>query len=169
MNFNQYCTDGVALYDDFAQMVADFLEDAIRKGTTLRLQAALHRAKTPASLQKKLERDGALERPDIEEVIKDLAGCRLIFYTNSDVDGFRGSDILHGHFKIDWDRTKIHHPVPLATARPKLFSSHNFVVELGEELATQPELARFKGLRCEVQVQTILKSRLVGDGARHPL
>lgn len=30
MNFNQYCTDGVALYDDFAQMVADSLEDAIR-------------------------------------------------------------------------------------------------------------------------------------------
>lgn len=156
MNFNQYCTDGVALYDDFAQMVADCLENAIRKETKLRLQAALYRAKAPASLQKKLERDGALERPDIEEVIKDLAGCRLIFYTNSDVDGFRGSDILHGHFKIDWDRTKIHYPVPLATARPKLFSSHNFVVELGEAQATQPELARYKGLRCEVQVQTIL-------------
>ena len=62
MNFNQYCTDGVALYDDFAQMVADCLENAIRKETKLRLQAALYRAKAPASLQKKLERDGALER-----------------------------------------------------------------------------------------------------------
>ncbi len=156
MNFEQYESGGRDLYGDFATVVADILEKRIRNDPRFRLQQVTKRAKDPASLKRKLEEEEALERPDIEEAIKDLAGCRLIFYTNSDVTGFRASGILQEQFRIVWSRTKFHHPVPLATEKPRLFSSHNFVVELGEELAARPGFAKFNGLRCEVQVQTIL-------------
>jgi ppGpp synthetase/RelA/SpoT-type nucleotidyltranferase len=156
MNFEQYQNGGHDLYGAFAAVVANILETRIREKPCFRFQQATKRPKDPASLKKKLEKEGARERPDIEDVIKDLAGCRLIFYTNSDVTNFLTSGILQEKFTIVWSRTRFHHPVPLANDKPPLFRSHNFVVELGEELAARPELAKYGGLRCEVQVQTIL-------------
>ncbi|MGG9016243.1 hypothetical protein ACQ9A5_26165, partial [Escherichia coli] len=68
------------------------------------------RAKDPASLSRKLENRQMSACPDIAEEIKDLAGCRLIFYTNTDVEAFAQSRILHDNFDVDYDRTKIHYP-----------------------------------------------------------
>ena len=156
MNFDQYTGGQRDRYDEFASMVAEILNATIRKNSHLRLQQIQSRAKQPASLRGKLEKAGKLESNAIEDEIKDLAGCRLIFYTNSDVSAFLSSDILRTNFQIDRIRTKFHHPVPLATEDPNLFISNNFVVALNEARTALPEYERFGGLRCEVQVQTIL-------------
>ena len=156
MNLAQYVAVQQDQYNDFAALVGGMLEGSIRGNRQLRLQQVQSRAKSPASLKGKLEKAGLLESNAIEDEIKDLAGCRLIFYTNSDVAAFMSSGILQEHFKVDWVRTKFHHPVPLASENPRLFISNNFVVELKEELAQRPEFEWFRGIRCEVQVQTIL-------------
>ncbi len=94
----------------------------------------------------------------LEEDIKDLAlaGCRLIFYSNADVTRIQQSGIIRENFDVDWDRTKIHHPVPGEGDPKNLFISDNFVVSLKEDRTKLPEYARFAGLACEVQVQTTL-------------
>jgi ppGpp synthetase/RelA/SpoT-type nucleotidyltranferase len=123
---------------------------------TFRLQQVQQRPKDPESLRKKLEGRGMLATTSLEDDIKDLAGCRLIFYTNSDVSRFLQSGIIQDNFEIDWDRTKIHHPVPGQTEPDNLFISNNYVVKLKADRGALPEYARFAGLWCEVQVQTTL-------------
>jgi len=156
VNLEHYAAGQRDRYADFAKAVAQILSAAIRKNAQLRLQQIQDRAKQPDSLKVKLAKAGLLESDAIEDEIKDLAGCRLIFYTNSDVSKFLSSEILRSNFKIDRIRTKFHYPVPLASDDPSLFISNNFVVELNEVRAALPEYERFNGLRCEVQVQTIL-------------
>lgn len=156
MNLEQYERQVRDDYAALAETVAAILKAAIRAEPSLRLQQVQHRAKDPASLKKKLEKDGALKSQDIEKRIKDLAGCRLVFYTNSDVNQFLSSGIVRDNFEIDRGRTKIHHPSPDMSNAADLFISNNYVVRLNDQRAILPEYARFHGLWCEVQVQTSL-------------
>src|ERR1019366_2679202 len=70
-------------------------------------QSVSRRAKGASSLKRKLEDRGILDAPDIE-TIKDLAGARVILYTNSDVDAFLKRRIIPEIFKIHWDEVKAH-------------------------------------------------------------
>jgi ppGpp synthetase/RelA/SpoT-type nucleotidyltranferase len=156
MNFEMYEKVRRAEYAAFAQTVGSVLAAAIEAHPSLRLQQIKHRAKDPESLKKKLEEAGASESENIEEVIKDLAGCRLVFYTNSDVSRFLSSGIVRDNFEVDWDRTKIHHPSPDMSSATELFSSINYVVRFNDQRVVLPEYARFCGMWCEIQVQTTL-------------
>jgi ppGpp synthetase/RelA/SpoT-type nucleotidyltranferase len=155
MNFQTYETSGRVLYTRLAEAVAVFLTTAIRMQPGLRLQHIQRRAKDPSSLRKKLARAGALERDDIGAVAKDLAGCRVVFYTNSDVARFQASGIIADNFVVDWARTKIHHPHPTA-ADANLFISNNYVIRLKDERLALAEYADFHNIWCELQVQTTL-------------
>lgn len=157
MDLETYSRSKFADYAALAEIVAAILRAAISSyPTSLRLQQVQHRSKDPASLKKKLEDRGLLATNSLENDIKDLAGCRLIFYTNSDVSRFLQSSIIQDNFDVDWDRTKIHHPVPGQTEPDNLFVSNNYVLRLKAVRAALPEYARFDGLWCEVQVQTTL-------------
>jgi ppGpp synthetase/RelA/SpoT-type nucleotidyltranferase len=155
MNLRTYETDGRALYGRLAELVAGALNALIRQQAGLRLQHIQHRAKEPSSLKKKLERAGALESDDIAAAAKDLAGCRAVLYTNSDVARFQSSGIITDNFVVDWARTKIHHPHP-ALADPNLFISNNYVIRLRDERLALAEYAAFRDIWCELQVQTTL-------------
>jgi ppGpp synthetase/RelA/SpoT-type nucleotidyltranferase len=154
MNLRTYETDGRALYVRLAELVAGILNTVIRRQAELRLQQIQHRAKDPSSLRKKLGRAGALESDDIGAAAKDLAGCRAVFYTNSDVARFQSSGITD-NFVVDWARTKIHHPHPTA-ADANLFISNNYVIRLKDERMALAEYADFRDIWCELQVQTTL-------------
>ncbi|MDI6853883.1 MAG: RelA/SpoT domain-containing protein [Deltaproteobacteria bacterium] len=160
MNFEMYEKKRRSDYADLADTVGMVLKTAIEAHSNRRLRLGLqqikHRAKDPESLRKKLKEAGVLETEKIEEVVKDLAGCRLVFYTNSDVSQFLLSGIVRDNFEIDWDRTKIHHPSQDTSSATELFSGHNFVVRFNEQRIALPEYARFRGLWCEVQIQTTL-------------
>jgi ppGpp synthetase/RelA/SpoT-type nucleotidyltranferase len=176
MNFEMYEKKMRRVYADLAKTVGKVLAVAIKAHPSRRLQQGLqqiqHRDKKPKRLKEKLEEASALESEHIEEVIKDLAGCRLVFYTNSDVSLFRSSGILRDNFEIDWDRTKIHHPSPDTDSATELYISDNYVVFLNEQRVALSEYARFRGLWCEVQVQTTLNhawSEMAHDTIYHPL
>jgi len=157
IDLDSYSRSRLADYAAFADTVASILRTAILEHPQrLRLQQVQHRAKSPESLRKKLENRGILATTSLEDEIKDLAGCRLIFYTNSDVSRFIQSGIIEDNFEVDWDRAKIHHPIPGKTTPDNLFRSYNYVLKLNADRTTLPEYACFKGLRCEVQVQTTL-------------
>jgi len=157
MDFETYTRSKRADYAALADTVASILQAAIGAyPRPLRLQQVQQRAKDPDKLRKKLEDRGILATMALEKDIKDLAGCRLIFYTNSDVSQFLQSGIIQDNFEVDWERTKIHHPVPGQTTPENSFISNNYVLKLKPDRAALPEYARFGGLWCEVQVQTIL-------------
>src|SRR5262249_9789093 len=152
MDFETYARSKFADYGVLAQTMAAILRAAIDAyPEPLRLQQIQQRPKDPESLRKKLEDRGLLATTSLEDDIKDLAGCRLIFYTNADVARFLQSGIVQDNFDVDWDRTKIHHPVPMHTDPDNLFISNNYVVKLKVDRTALPEYARFGGLWCEVQ------------------
>jgi len=157
IDFETYARSKLADYAALAETVATVLRAAISASSqSFRLQQVQHRAKDPASLRTKLEARGILATSSLEDEIKDLGGCRLIFYTNSDVSRFLQSGIITDNFEVDWDRTKIHHPVPGQTEPDNLFISNNYVLTLKADRTSLAEYSRFKDLRCEVQVQTTL-------------
>lgn len=154
MNFEEYERRGWALYSAFAEAVAGILNAAIAQDSSLHLQQVKSRAKDPVSLKGKLADRGLSDTEALEEDIKDLAGCRVIFYTNSDVTRFSQSGILRDNF--EFDDVRIHHPRLDSSQAIEQFRGDNFTVRLKPERAALPEYARFAGLRCEIQVQTIL-------------
>jgi ppGpp synthetase/RelA/SpoT-type nucleotidyltranferase len=138
MDFDAYKRSKHADYAALAEIVAVILQAAIAPYPgSFRLQQAQQRPKDPVSLRKKLENRGILATTSLEDDIKDLAGCRLIFYTNTDGSRFLHSGIIQDNFEVDWDRTKIHHPVPGQT--DNLFISNNYVVRLKPERTSLPE------------------------------
>lgn len=153
MNFDEYERER---YAEFAETVADILGAAIKADPTYRLQQLQSRGKDPASLKVKLEKLDPAASDAIEDVVKDLAGCRVVFYTNDDVRRFLESDMLQRNFVIDRRRTKVHHPVPDSATESLLFQSDNIVVQLDEQRSVLPEYVRFRGMRCEIQVQTTI-------------
>ena len=156
MDFITYEQEKQSDYEALAKVVASILESVIRVDPTLRLQQVQHRAKEPMRLKKKLENLGCVDSKKIETDVKDLAGCRLVFYTNADVRRFLSFGTVVDNFDINWDRTKIHYPNPDSVNTSDLFISNNYVVKLKEDRVALPEYARFHDMWCEVQVQTTL-------------
>ncbi|MGO7345420.1 hypothetical protein ACCT08_35320 [Rhizobium johnstonii] len=144
MKLSEYITAGRDAHSGLAKVVAAILEAAIAKDGSLRLQQIQHRAKAVESLRRKLAKVSAAEDADIEPNAKDLAGVRLVFYTNSDVNRFLQSGILRSNFEIDWERTKFHHPTGNVQDAADLFVSNNYVVRLKEPRSELPEYADFE-------------------------
>ncbi|WP_085339945.1 RelA/SpoT domain-containing protein [Aquidulcibacter paucihalophilus] len=155
MNLVEYENGGRVLYADFAEAVAAILRAAVAEQKDLRLQNIQYRAKDVSSLRAKLAKFEAQAELEISDIAKDIAGCRLIFYTNGDVYRFRQSRILHENFTVDKQRSKMHYPDSKEDGA-EFFISENWVVTLSEPREALPEYRRFAGLRCEIQVQTIL-------------
>ena len=154
MTLAEYERFGKRLYEEFAKLVATLLSEEIAKRGEIKLQHVQHRPKGLKSLSDKLvKQEVPADDPQIERKIKDLAGCRLVFYTNTDVGRFRQSGLINDLFEIDWDRTKFHYPTDETSNQ---FRSDNIVIRLTDSMLSSAEFASFKDLTCEVQVQTAL-------------
>jgi ppGpp synthetase/RelA/SpoT-type nucleotidyltranferase len=154
MNFKEYEGQYITLYRDFSRTVRDILEKAIQTAALPHPQSLQHREKDPQKLRSRLEQTGEVEADNIEALRRDLAGARIIFYTNTDVDRFIGSRLIFQNFDVDEDGIKIHHPTKENDDRQ--YRGIHYTVRLKSDRIILPEYTKFKGLRCEVQVQTIL-------------
>lgn len=155
MTFDEYDKRYAVLYGEYANVVKFIIEKAIGETSGApRPQSIQSRAKESASLKRKLIERGLLEADAIETEIKDFAGARLIFYTNTDVDRFLNSRLIPNNFAVDYDATKIHHPVK--ENKGLRYQAIHYTVALGDDRLALPEYAKFKGMRCEIQIQTIL-------------
>ena len=155
MNLNDYEKKYFSTYEAFAETVRFILEKALLAAENLpRPQSVQCRAKGIESLRRRLAEAGKLDTQTLELDRRDLAGARLIFYTNNDVDRFLASPLIRENFEIEEDSTKIHHPTP--ENKGARYRAVHYTVRLREDRIRLPEYARFAGLRCEIQVQTIL-------------
>lgn len=155
MNLEEYEKQHLARYHEFAQTVRSILEKSISSSAGLpRPQSIQCRAKSVDSLRRRLTEAGKLDTSTLEIERRDLAGVRLIFYTNNDVDRFLASGLIRANFEIEEASAKIHHPTP-ENEEAKYRAVH-FTVRLLGSRTQLPEYADFRGLRCEIQVQTIL-------------
>jgi len=155
MNLNDYRTKHFSTYQDFAETVRFILEKALQAAKNLpRPQSIQCRAKQPESLQRRLAEARKLDTETLEFDRRDLAGVRIIFYTNNGVDHFLRSQLIRKNFKIGKDSTKIHHPTP--ENKGERYRAIHYTVQLNEDRIHLPEYERFADLHCEIQVQTIL-------------
>ena len=156
MNLEEYKHSGHAHYEKLAEITAQLLERAITAEGGFRLQQIQHRAKTVESLSRRLEEIGQFGTDEIEVDRKDLAGCRIVFYTNNDVNRFANSGLLRELFDVDWERSRFHQPGPSQGSAAELFQSYNYVLKLKADRTSLLEYREFEELYCEVQVQTTL-------------
>ena len=162
INLNDYTTTHKAKYHDLAKTVVAILTAALSTRDDIALPVLTkERAKSEESLRLKLEQRGLAISDAIEEQIKDLAGCRLVFNTNTDVETFLQSGIIFDNFDVDRTETKIHHPVSDERSANDEYRATHYLVSLKSERLSLPEYARFAGLRCEIQNSNATQSRLV--------
>lgn len=154
MNFQDYEREFYSRYEEFAGIVKLILEKAIEASDVPRPQSVQHRAKSPKSLKDRLEEGGKLDSEHIENDRRDLAGTRIIFYTNTDVDRFLNSRLVFENFGIERDETRIHHPT--TENEERRYRAIHYTVRLKDDRAKLPEYSKFQGMRCEIQIQTIL-------------
>lgn len=123
-----------AAYAEFAATVIRIIEAGLSTRPDIaRPLTSQSRAKDEASLRAKLLLRGLLASDNIETEIKDLAGCRLIFYTNSDADRFLQSRIVFDNFVVNWDRTKIHHVVGAEPKVEDLYRARHYIISMKPE------------------------------------
>jgi ppGpp synthetase/RelA/SpoT-type nucleotidyltranferase len=155
MNFSEYERSGKQLYGELAQLVKSLVEAAVAGREDLpRLQAVQVREKGLKSLKRKLEKRGILGADKIEDSIKDLAGARVILYSNIDVDRFLQARIIPTCLNVHWEETKAHYPS--VENEGIKYEGFHYVVSLPDEMIAKPEYEKLKGLRCEIQIQTLL-------------
>ena len=155
MNIDDYEKKFFSIYAAYAETVRFILEKAMLAADNLpRPQSIQSRAKGIDSLRRRLAEADKLDSQTLELDRRDLAGARLIFYTNNDVDRFLASPLIRENFEIEEDSTKIHHPT--SENKEAQYRAIHYTVRLREDRTGLPEYARFAGLRCEIQVQTIL-------------
>jgi ppGpp synthetase/RelA/SpoT-type nucleotidyltranferase len=157
LNFRDYKADGFQLYGEFSSVIARILRQAIAGAEKhYAIWQIQHRPKSPKSLEDKLKNRGIEDIPDIEAKIKDLAGCRIIFYSNDDVNTFIVDRIIFDNFDINWNESKFHHPIGESPSVKDLYQAHHYMISLKSDRLNLAEYKRFSGLRCEIQIQTIL-------------
>lgn len=155
MNLNDYEKKLFPTYEAFAVTIRFILKEALLAADNLpQPQSIQCRAKGIERLRRGLAEAGQLDTQTLEFDRRDLAGARLIFYTNNDVDRFLASPLIRDNFEIEEDSTKIHHPT--TENKEARYRAVHYMVRLREDRKRLPEYARFEGLRCEIQVQTIL-------------
>lgn len=153
MTFEEYVRGGRGQYQALVEAVRAILA-AGAKQHGLVPHSITGRAKAIDSLAKKLDGRGIARDAAIDVALKDLAGVRIVFLTDSQVDAFGQAGVLRDNFDIL--NVNVHHPVPGTETEDRLFDSTNYMVALKPERLALPEYAEFEGLRCEIQVQTLL-------------
>lgn len=152
MTFEEYQQGGRSRYLALVEAVQTILRHALAEHALV-AHGLTGRAKECDSLRKKLaDRGIPIDQP--MDGIKDLAGCRIVFLTNSQVDAFDDIGALHENFEVL--SVNVHHPVPGTETEMKLFDSTNYMVRLKPDRLALTEYREFEGLSAEVQVQTLL-------------
>ena len=134
------------LYEDFCTTVFKLTEAFLKEGD-YRYQLT-HRTKSPESLREKLIRkeDLGIVYEQLDD-IEDLAGIRVIFYSERDKDRFiRGiQKEASGMLRIE-ERN-----------RENGYEATHIIMSFGPKRLRLSEYRHFKGLKCEIQVTTILR------------
>ena len=129
------------LYRDFSYTTRFILENLLRKNN-LKYQAIAYREKDEKPLKDKLE---TIKNIESVKDIDDLAGCRIIFYLDIDVQ--RAIKYLQNEFVVVKQNLKY---------SDDSYNALHLIVKLNEDRLKLSEYERFSGLKCEIQLTTVL-------------
>lgn len=126
---------------DFSYTIKLILENLLRKNS-FKYQAITYREKSEKSLRNKIEDiKGIKSVKDID----DLAGCRIIFYLDNDVQ--RVIQYLQDAFVVVKQNLKY---------SDDSYNALHLIVKLNKDRLKLSEYERFSGLKCEIQLTTVL-------------
>jgi len=129
------------LYRDFSYTTKFILENLLRKNS-FKYQAITYREKDEKSLKNKLE---TVKKIKSVKDIDDLAGCRIIFYLDNDVQ--RVIQYLRNEFVVVKQNLKY---------SEDSYNALHLIVKLNKDRLKLSEYERFSGLKCEIQLTTVL-------------
>ena len=132
-------------YFAFSKAISKILKTYL-KDNKIRFQAVTYRAKTPESLEKKLTKSEYKSLKGLDE-LADLAGCRVIFYLESDATRFKNTI-----YEIFGRKNISYHPKYSKDS----YNADHFRIKLSKERTALVEYANFEGLKCEIQVTNVL-------------
>lgn len=143
-NFDKY----LAIAEEVKKILSDVLEKEKDRYALFGITA---RAKRPESLEQKITKNNI----DTLGAIKDLAGCRVIFYFNADVQKFNSSNIIRDNFEL-LSAPKYHNrPKDTVDNANELYTAIHYLIKLKEP---NKLLSKYvdEDLICEIQIQTLL-------------
>ena len=159
MNLEDY-KQKIELYRKFADTVRDILHIAINSTELNKIHHISCRAKDFKSLDNKIQKEKYQDKDKnkIEDFITDLAGCRIVFYHDSDINSFRNSGIIEANFEIDRKRSVEHLPERGKRRAEDYYKGIHYIVKLKENRTSLPEYNHFKDLSCEIQLHSALNN-----------
>lgn len=129
------------IYRDFSYTTKFILENLLRKNN-FNYQVITYREKDEKSLQDKLK---IVKKIKSVKDIDDLAGCRIIFYLDKDVQ--RVIEYLYYEFIVVKNNLKYSNDD---------YNASHLIVKLNEYRLNLSEYERFNELKCEIQLTTVL-------------
>lgn len=139
----------VNIYKQFSSEVAQIIEK-ILKTEKIPYQSITQRVKDRDSYINKCKKDQYLN--PIKEIM-DVAGIRIIAYTNNDV--VRICRIIEQEFKIDNDNSD--NKIDKMDEDKVGYLSVHYIAELNDKRVGLVENSEYKNCRCEVQIRTLLQ------------
>lgn len=137
------------LYDEFAEQILNILKAIIKNEyPDIKIASFSKRAKDIESYRKKLLKDKYNENSEIT----DLAGVRIIVYSRKDISLI--AQIIERSFEIDTSNS-VDKTLTLGNDRVGYRGDH-YVVLFDETRARMPENIKFKNLKCEIQVTSLI-------------
>lgn len=142
--------EGRHVYDAFGAKLKQLIEDLLT-GAGISFHSVAFRCKNRKSLERKLSKPGS-GYSSLEQ-ITDICGLRVITYFEDDVE--KVSKILRSEFSID-EKNSVDKAHALDPDRFGYLSVHH-VVSNAESRADLAEYRKFKGLKAEIQIRSILQ------------
>jgi len=146
-------TEKKELYNDLGKSVVLILENLVKKNQYYS-PIIFSRAKNEKSLENKLlkECDSGkiyLEDKNIKTFsdVEDLAGVRIVFYLESEAKKF-----VHYIYKEFGDENIVHK----SKVKEKGYNATHLIINLDKKRLKLSEYSRFKKLKCEIQITTVL-------------
>lgn len=131
-------------YKDYANTIK-FILETLLANNSFHYQVVSARDKEAESLEQKLRDNPKLQNLHGLAELDDLAGCRVIFYLDSDMQRF--IEHIYKEFSVIKNIPKF---------SPDDYNAHHLVVHLNKDRLNLTEYSKFTGLRCEIQLTTVL-------------
>lgn len=132
------------LYREFCNTIV-FLLKTLLKNNGIQYQLVSSRVKEENSLRTKLTETKALSKLTSIKKLDDVAGSRVIFYLESEINNF--IYLIHQEFEVIKSNLRY---------TEDDYNAHHLIIKFKEERLKLTEYAQFKDLRCELQLTTVL-------------
>ncbi|UAL47736.1 RelA/SpoT domain-containing protein [Sutcliffiella horikoshii] len=131
-------------FSNYCSTVANILKSLLKKHS-LQYQIVASRLKDFSSIENKLIKGSLPEGISTIFDIDDIAGCRVIFYLESDIQKF--SNLLYDEFMVEKHNLRYSEDG---------YNALHLVVKLNKNRLELMEYAEFNELKCEIQLTTVL-------------